>query len=293
MGRKAARVRLGAIAGKQWGRVTSAQITGLGIDDKVISDWKRQGYIQRVLPRVYAVGHRAASYEADLSAGLLYAGPGAMLSHGTAAHWLGLLDKPPRAIHVSTPRRCRSLPGIAVHGRREPDRVWHRRFPLTPLPQLLLDVAATEPRRQLRKALANADYRNLLDVRAVEQALGRGRRGTVRLRAALSEHMPRLARTKSDLEVAFLELCESAGIPLPETNVRVAGWEVDALFRSERIAVELDGHGNHRSPAQIRRDRRKELALRAAGLVPVRYSAEQLKHHRAEIIADLLRLRDE
>jgi hypothetical protein len=277
------------MAGKQWGRVTSAQIAALGIDDKVISDWKRQGYIQRVLPRVYAVGHRAASYEADLASALLCAGPGAMLSHGTAAHWLGLLDKPPRAIHVSTPRRCRSLPGIAVHGRREPDRAWHGRLPPTPLPQLLLDVAATEPRRQLRKALANADYRNLLDVRAVEQALGRGRRGTARLRAALREHMPRLARTKSDLEVAFLELCESAGIPLPETNVRVAGWEVDALFRSERIAVELDGHGNHRSPAQIRRDRRKELALRKAALQPVRYSDEQLELA-TEVIADLRRM---
>ncbi|HEY2650755.1 MAG TPA: hypothetical protein VGI50_02465, partial [Solirubrobacteraceae bacterium] len=74
MRRKGARVRLGEIAGRQWGRVTSAQITDLGVDDKVISDWKRQGYLRRELPRVYAVGHRAASYEADLASALLYAG---------------------------------------------------------------------------------------------------------------------------------------------------------------------------------------------------------------------------
>jgi very-short-patch-repair endonuclease len=239
---------------------------------------------------VYGVGHQAPSYEADLASALLYAGPGAALSHATAAHWLGLLDEQPRKIHVTTPRRCRSQPGIVVHAERRPDRFWHRRLPLAPLPQILLDLAATESRRKLRMALANADYKNLLDVGAVEQALGRGKPGTTRLRQALTEHQPRLARTKSDLEVAFLELCESAGIPLPETNERIAGWEVDALFRSHRIAVELDGHGNHRSPAQIRRDRRKELALRTAGLQPVRYSDEQVKNQPNEVIADVLRL---
>jgi very-short-patch-repair endonuclease len=98
-----------------------------------------------------------------------------------------------------------------------------------------------------------------------------------------------LARTKSGLEIAFFELCESAGIALPEVNVRVAGWEVDALWRQQRIAVELDGHGNHRSPAQVRRDRCKELDLRAAGLTPLRYSDEQVAAEPQAVIADLRR----
>jgi predicted transcriptional regulator of viral defense system len=285
------KARLAAIAGRQWGRVSSAQIQRLGVGRSLIADWKRAGYIYRVLPRVYAVGHQAPSYEADLAAVLLYAGPGAALSHATAACWLGLLDERPYVIHVSTPRRVRSQPGIVVHGERYHDRIWHRRFPVTTLPQLFLDLAATTSLRRLRRALANADYRNLLDLRAIEASLGRGRPGSARLREALAEHQPRLARTKSGLEVAFLELCESARIPLPEVNVRLAGWEVDAVFRDERIAVELDGYGNHRSPAQVKRDRRKELDLRAAGFLPVRYSDEQLEHRRAEVIADLQRLR--
>ena len=268
------------------------QIKRLGVGDKTITDWKRQGYIHRVLPSVYAVGHRAPAYEADLAAALLYAGPGAALSHTTAAHWLGLRDDRPRVIHVSTPRRCRSRPGVVVHGRRDlEDRAWHRGFPATTLSQLLRDLAGTVSRRELRRALANADYHRLLDVRAVEAALGRGRPGSAELRGALAEHLPRLARTKSKLERDFLELCESAGIPLPDVNEWVAGWEVDALFRDARLAVELDGVGNHRSPAQIRRDRRKELALRGAGFTPVRYSDDQLEHHRAEVITDLQRLR--
>jgi hypothetical protein len=270
--------------------VSAAQIAALGVDSKVTRDWRRQGYIHLVLPRVYGVGHRAPSYDADLAAALLYAGPGAALSHATAAHWLGLLDERPRAIHVSTPRRCRSQPGVVVHAERALERVWHRGFPITTTPQILLDLAATEPLRRLRKALADADYRNLLNLGAVERVLGRGRPGSARLREALAEHQPRLARTRSGLEVDFLALCESAGIPLPDVNVRVAGWEVDALFRQQRVAVELDGYGNHRSAAQIRRDRRKEMALRGAGLRPVRYSDDQLTNHREDVIADVLRL---
>src|SRR5579862_771078 len=289
MRRQRAKVRLGEIAARQWGRVSWAQIRALGVDRRTAADWKAQGYIHQVLPRVYAVGHRAPSYEADLAAALLYAGPGAALSHATAAHWLTLLDQRPRRLHVSTPRRSCSQPGIVVHDRRQGNRTWHRGLPLTPLPQLLLDLARTESLRTLRKALANADYRGLLDVAAVRAFAGRGRPGRSQLRTALEEHQPRLARTKSELEVAFLELCESGGLPLPEVNVRVAGWEVDALFRAERLAVELDGYPNHRSPAQVRRDRRKEFDLRSAGFLPVRYSGEQLDQA-FEVTAEVRRL---
>jgi hypothetical protein len=290
VGRQNAKVRLAQIAGRQWGRVSWSQIKSLGVDSKVAADWSRQSYIHRVLPRVYAVGHRAPSYEADLAAALLYAGPGAALSHATAAHWLGLLDKAPRTIHVSTPRRCHSARGVLVHGRRDLERAWRGGFPLTTVPQILLDLAATEPLREVRRALANADYGRLFDLQGIHARLARGRPGSARLRLALAEHEPRLARTKSGLEIAFVELCEWGGLPMPEVNVRVAGWEVDALFRSQRVAVELDGYRNHRSPAQVRRDRRKEMDLRAAGLVPVRYSDEQLRRGRQEVLADLRRL---
>ena len=59
MRRQNAKVRLGQIAGRQWGRVSWAQIKGLGVDNKVVADWKCQGYLHQVLPCVYAVGHHA------------------------------------------------------------------------------------------------------------------------------------------------------------------------------------------------------------------------------------------
>ena len=287
MRNQSSKVRLAQVADRQWGRITWAQIRGLGIDPAGVSYWLRQGYLHRRLPGVYAVGHSSGSPEADLAAALLYAGPGAMLSHATAAWWLGLLDRPPHPIHVSTPRQCLSQPGVKVHQRRQTDRIWHKGLPTTTLPQTLQDLAATEPLRTVRRALAKADYAGILDVRAIQTQLGPGRPGSVKLRKALRDHNPRLARTKSQNEVLFLEICEAAGLPLPETNVYVAGWEVDALWRERGIAVEIDGPGNHRSPAQVRRDRRKEFALRKHGLTPLRYSDEQLAEGSSEIVAEL------
>lgn len=285
-----AKVRLAKVASRQRGRVTWAQIKALGVPNTTVTAWLRQGYLHRRLPGVYAVGHSSGSIEADLAAALLYAGPGAMLSHATAAWWWGLVDDEPRKLQVSTPRRCRSQPGLKVHQRRRYARIWHRGLPTTTLPQIFQDLAATESLRTVRRALAKADYARILDVQAINTHAGPGRPGSAKLRTALRDHNPRLARTKSQNEVLFLELCEKAGLPLPETNVYIAGWEVDALWREQGIAVEIDGPGNHRTRAQVRRDRRKEFALRKQGLTPLRYSDEQLAERPGDVLGELRQL---
>jgi very-short-patch-repair endonuclease len=282
--------RVGRAAERQWGRVSRAQLVALGVSRGTIWRWVKDGYLHRRLPRVYAVGHAARSTEADLAEALLYAGPGAVLSHGTAAWWLGLLDNRPSQIQVSTPRQCRSLRGIRVNGRRNLERAWHHRLPTTTLPQTVVDFSARASLRAIRLVLAKADYAGILDLDTIDRLLGRGRPGSAKLRLALDRHRPELARTKSRLERMFYEICEEQGWELPELNVYVGSWEVDALWREKKLAVELDGYGNHHTPAQLKRDRRKELDLRAAGFTPIRYSEEQLER-RTEVIEDLRVLR--
>jgi predicted transcriptional regulator of viral defense system len=249
MANQHARVRLAGIASRQFGRATWAQIAGIGVTKSVIWQWIKQGHLHPKLPGVYAVGHDAPSIEGDLAAAILYAGPGAMLSHGTAAWWFGLIDKPPSAIHVSTPRRCRSRRGVTVHR----ERTCKRAFPVTSVAQTLLDYAADAPLNRVRVALANAEYHRLLNVSEVQHVLGRGRPGSAKLRTALERHQPRLAYARSPTEVAFFELCEAFGIPLPEVNVRVGGWTVDFLWREEGVVVEVDPPANHYTPAQVDR----------------------------------------
>jgi len=185
---------------------------------------------------------------------VLYAGPGAMLSHATALWWRGLLDHQPWPIGVSTPRRCRSLRAVKVHGRRTCARIWHKRLPTT----------------------------------SVEQAPA-GRAGSTKLRNALARHEPKLANTRSPLERLFLPLCETYRVPLPDdVNVPVAGILVDAVWWQERLVVELDGKGNHSSWAQIQHDRSNELTLRAAGLDVLRYGTVQLEDEAALVARDVI-----
>lgn len=287
MSNQRAKVRLSEVAGRQWGRVAWEQIVGLGVDKWTINDWRVQGYLHRVHPRVYAVGHDAPSIEADLAAALLYAGPGAMLSHATALWWWGLLDEAPTTIHVSTPRRCRSRTGVWVHQRRTLKRAWRKRMPVSSVAQALLDYASGASLNNLRKALAKAEYHRVLDLPELRGLIGRGRPGSARLRQALDRHQPRLALTRSGLEETLFELCETSGIAIPEVNATIEGWTVDFLWRDERVVVEVDGYGNHHTPAQIDRDRRKDLALRAADLVVNRYSGRQLEFSRELITTDL------
>ena len=238
-------------------------------------------------PGVYALGHSSVPIEGRLTAALLHAGPEAALSHATAAWWWRLIDPEPTVIDVSALGRCGSLDDVRVHHPRVIDATRWRRLPVTTVPRTLLDLAAGASIELVRRALAQADYRHLLRVEAVAAVCGQGRPGSTLLRAALERHEPRIAMTRSELERRFLELCEAGGIPLPEVNAVVEGWTVDALWRRERVVVELDGRDNHSSPGQIERDRRKDLQLRAARYVVLRYTWAQVTFEAVAVTADV------
>ncbi len=280
---------MAAVAGRQRGRIRYDQLKALPIGDATIRRWIDAGYLHPELPRVYAVGHRARSAEADLSAALLYAGPGAMLSHGTAIWWLGLLSYPPAAIHVSTPRRVKSLSDVVVHGERRLARVRHNAFPVTTVSQALLDFAAGAPRDLLRLALANADYRNELDLDGLSAIMGRGISGSAALRDALKIHLPQLARTRSEAERLLLELCQAHGLPIPACNVVVEGWLVDAVWAAAKVVVEVDGWRGHRTRAQLERDHQRDLELRRAGYTVLRYTWRQLSETPGVVAGELRR----
>jgi very-short-patch-repair endonuclease len=211
-----------------------------------------------------------------------------MLSHRTAAWWLGLITHRPPQIEVSTPRHRRSRPGIVVRGRFTEPRAWHNGLPVAPVSQILLDLAAGGADHEtLRRALAEGEYRGWLDVDLLKPRLRRGVKGSARLRAAIADHEPRLAMTRSELERRMLALCTRAGLPLPRCNVTVAGLLVDAIWEEQRVVVEVDGRDGHHTWAQIKRDRRRDVTLRAAGLSVLRYVWDQLTDDTALVEADL------
>jgi Protein of unknown function (DUF559)/Transcriptional regulator, AbiEi antitoxin len=289
--RQIAKHRVAALAAKQAGRVTSHQLRAIGVGEATISRWTRAGELHKRTPGVYAVGHVARTVESDLWEAILYAGPGAALSHGTAAWWRGVIDFPVRPIHVATPRRCRSLPGIAVHGRRGGlARTWHRGMPLTSIPETLLDLAAEDEPILVRRALAKLDFAHSLHAPAIRAICGQGRHGSVGLRWAIDNYEPLFARSQSPFEDDYILACETIDIPKPDRlGERVLGIPCDAIYEEPMVIVELDGIDNHHSPAQIRRDHRNDKKLRDHGWLVLRYTTDQLEQDAEGIRAEILR----
>ena len=105
--------------------------------------------------------------------------------------------------------------------------------------------------------------------------------------AAHSPFTAELAQTRSVLEERFLALVQEAVLRSPEVNPRLQGFLVDALWRAERVVVELDGHESHAKPAALERDRQRDLELRSAGFDVRRYTWQQVTQDPEAVVADL------
>jgi very-short-patch-repair endonuclease len=96
-------------------------------------------------------------------------------------------------------------------------------------------------------------------------------------------------RTRSDLETAFLDLYRRYKLPPPEVNVKLGDWEVDFLWRSQRLVVETDSWTYHRGSVAFEDDHACELDLRAAGYTVLRFTDRQLEEEPGRVVADVAR----
>lgn len=78
-----------------------------------------------------------------------------------------------------------------------------------------------------------------------------------------------------------------AGLPRPDTNVRFGRFEIDFLWRSERLAVEVDGYPFHRGPAAHNRDIEKGLAIRDAGIELLRFTSDHVHEKSPMVLAGI------
>ena len=160
---------------------------------------------------------------------------------------------------------------------------------MTTVARTLLDLAEVVPRTQLAAAFEAGDRREMLNLRAIEDVVERGwgRRGLRPLRRLLDEYRPTPAWTRSQLETRFARLCAGAAIPAPALNAWVEGFEVDAVWRDQRLVVELDSWEYHRTRAAFERDRERALALMRSGYDVVPLTQRQLESTPAEVVAAL------
>jgi predicted transcriptional regulator of viral defense system len=260
-------VRIAAIAGRQHGVITTAQLEAAGLNRPAISKRAAAGRLHPLYHGVYAAGHDRLSQEGRWLAAVLAAGPGAALSHEAAAkHWRIWRGKP-KGIDVIVPGQRRSRAGVTIHRTRRLDSAdvtIHQGIPITTPARTLVDLAQTLTEYQLANVIHEAAFRNRFDEAATRQAMARTRgRDLATLHAALQAHAAGSAGTRSALEDEFLANWQG---PKPLVNTKI---EVDLLWPAENLVVEIDGPGHDR-PRTRNQDAQRDAALREAGMTVLR-----------------------
>ncbi|CAN5594300.1 type IV toxin-antitoxin system AbiEi family antitoxin domain-containing protein [soil metagenome] len=277
-----------SLSARQHGVVTRGQLIGLGFSASSIGRRAAGGSLHRVWPGVYAVGRPTLGYEGTLLAAALACGRGAMISHRSAARFLGLLGsgallKPPTPIDASVPLTVvRRHAGIVVHRRtrlRRRDRTVVRGVPVTAPGLTLVDLASKARQDVLEAAVSEADRQNLIDPDSLraEAEHHHGRPGAKRLAALLDRGRFRL--TDSELERRFLRLVARAGLPRPRTGELVNGFAVDFHWPHLGLVAETDGLRYHRTARAQARDRVRDQAHTASGLTTLRFTHAQVANN--------------
>jgi very-short-patch-repair endonuclease len=221
-------------------------------------------------------------------AAVLACGPGAVLSHASAA---GLFDIRPDSvlIEVSVPgANKRRVPGVKVHRRRNLSGVGtFRGIPTTSPALTLIDLATQLGDIALERAVDQADANNVITVLALRDALDHQTRrpGLARLRALIDKRTFTL--TDSVLERLFLRIAQQAGLPRPLTRKHVNGHRTDFHWPDLKLVVETDSLRYHRTPAQQTRDHLRDQAHLANGLTPARFTHAQVRYDAAHVVRTL------
>lgn len=243
--------------------ITRSQAADRGLDAEAVRNRARYGAWQRMLGGVYADFTGTPNREAEVWAALLRAGPGAVLSHWTAAERHGLTDAPSPAVHLTVPAerhpaRWAAIRGVVVHRSRCLPQAVHPAMspPCTRVEHTVLDLVE-----------AAATFEEAYDW--ICRAVGRRRTTPERLGEAMAAR-PRM-RWRKDLELALddavsaLSVLERRyvhgverphGLPAATRQARV--WHgtgsryLDNLYEQYRACVEIDGAAAHPAAEQWR-----------------------------------------
>ena len=215
---------LAALAGRQHGVVAREQLRRLGLGRDAVRRRIEAGRLLRLYDGVYAAGHFALTADSRRMAAVLACGPGALLSHRAAGALWGCV-RAPAALEVTTPRSRRPRPGIVMHRSRlihPDDRAVIRAIPVTGAARTVVDLTTFSTTKAWRARCTRLP----------------GRSGRHRLHRVLAAYRTDPRFTRSEGERRFVALCARHGLPLPQTNLWIGRYEVDAYWPDARLVVE-------------------------------------------------------
>ncbi len=292
MGRQETLTVVGRRASCQHGVISRAQLLEMGLSRNQIQRRIHSGYLLRLHPGVYAVGHCSLTARSRWMAAVLLGGSGAALSHRSAAALWGL-SQPCSPIEVVRTGRTLRCHGLTIHRTTvslDSDRTLVDGIPVTTVARTLIDLAAGATPRYLDDRLSAARRLGLLDLKAMSSALVRleNRTGAPELSRLLRMYEQSNSVTRSELETRFLRLCGGAGLALPETDVTIGGRIVDFLWRRQRLIVEVDSVEFHRH--RFDEDRTRDLGHLVNGYRTIRVTYQMMESAPGRLVASLRKL---
>jgi hypothetical protein len=269
-----------ALAGRQAGNISRAQLLSVGLSEGAIDARLRTGALARRYPGVYCLAPARQDSQARIAAAVLAGGPTAAASHATAAYLWGFLHryKPPPEISLTTgDRRPRHILAHRCPSLQPRDVTRQHGVPTTTRARTALDLAPQLTKTQLTRLVNDARRDGHLRDDALNDIITRNplHPGAKLLKPfADSPGNP----TRSDFEDDFLAFTEKYNLPTPQINTIVNGYEVDAYFPDHNLIVECDGYEYHKDRAAFESDRERDAHQLAHGTPTVRLTRERLTH---------------
>ena len=287
--------QMAAVAAAQRGRVSLQQLRTVGLTRRMIRTRVDRGALHVLHRGVYAVGHSGPVEFGDETAALLAYGPGSALSHRSAIWLWNFLREDPEEVHlISRPGgSAKRRPGVYVHRSKTlslADITTRKGLPVVRPALALLQLAESGDEREVERAVDEA-----LAVRAVSRTKlretlaqhGRGRRGGP-LIAELAGLRPS-SITRSGGEEQLRNLILASGLPAPEMQAHVLGFEADCYWPQANYVVEFDGFAYHSSRSAWRRDRVKDRTFAANRIRLDRFTWEDVTEQPLATIAHISR----
>jgi len=253
-------------------------LLGAGLGRGRIARWVAGGRMRRLYRSVYLFGPAPATPMGRARAAVRASGPGAVLSHRSAAELYVLLPTTDGDVHVTVTGRNPGVePGIRLHriAAFAPGEVTNMRgIPVTTVARTICDLAATDSPEEVERAWQEALYGRVVTPRALAAIIQREprRRGARVIRALIED--PRM--TRSERERMLLGLLAEAQLPKPLTNVRVHGCLVDAYWPEYGLVLEFDGWQAHGHRGAFERDRKRDQVMLANGVRAMRVTDRHL-----------------
>jgi len=253
---------IASIACRQHSLILRAQAIGVGMTDEMIRHRINSGRWVRVAAGVYRLAGVPVTWEQRALAACLVSGPGAVVSHRSAAVLWGVSGFRPGPLEITVPAGRSGRNALARVHRSEVEGVRRDRVPVTRPARMLTDLAGVVTGDLLEEAVDDVLCRRLC---RLDDLHGGSRALREVLAAWNGDRLP-----EGVAEMRVVRRLVKAGLPQPaqQYEIWVGGVfiaRVDLAYPPFRLAMELDGFRWHAGRRRFRSDRLRRNRIEACG----------------------------